>query len=766
MKNTKVKRDDISDYFEEQEFIANTYVMRCYFVTVVVLTITFILNQLRIFVIEQGLMLRGFVSTIIIYFLTVLVYKYVLPRSRMLKYFILFSFMVLLTINGVLITYHVVLVSLFPFLFATLYASKRVMRYIYVLMVISTVIVVYGGYYFGLCDANMTLLTSGSLQQYVKDGEFTLTQVNPNPEISLMLFFVIPRCLIYFAFVFVCNSIYSIVSGSIEKARLSKELEKAKIEAENANLAKTQFLARVSHEIRTPINAIIGMNEMILRESTQDEVLKYAGDVENSSVLLLNLINELLDSTKIESGKMELVPVRYEMGSLLNDIYNMTEVKAREKKLELIFDVAPDIPNECIGDDKRIRQVLLNLLSNAVKYTRQGTVTLEVACRTIGEETTLHFAVKDTGIGIRKEDIDRIYDEFKRFDVHKNRNVEGTGLGMNIARQFLQLMGSDLQIESEYEKGSVFSFDLVQKVANQEPIGDFRERIHLASGKNKYKTAFTAPDAKVLVVDDYEMNLKVFKGLLKPSQIQVHEATGGKECLSMLKKERYDIVFLDHMMPEMDGIDTLKAIRDEKLCEGVPIIMLTANAILGDKEKYLSLGFDDFLSKPLIPEKLDKMIIKHLPEGLVRMRTLSEAPSADNMMPEVETPSTDDMVLTVEASPDLDIERGLATCSGDEEFYMEILGDFSRLKIKEELEAYRKENDFTNYCIRVHGFKNSAYSVGATKLGDLAYEMEKMTKENLSEEIEVMQTRLFAQYDSICAKYNEMVLLRKGENNL
>ena len=748
------KTDDIAVYIKDRELIANAYVMRCFSVTMFVFTITFILNLLRIFVVDQTLMMRAYIPSLIIYFIVFFVEKKMSSANPMKKYLILFGIISVFTIMGVFITYHVVLVALLPFLYAMLYSSKKMMWFVYGLTVVSTVIIVYCGYYFGLCDANMTLLTTGSLDAYAVNGQFVQTQINENPAVSLGLFFVLPRCLVYVAFVSVCNSIFRIVSGSLERARLTEELEQAKNEAESANRAKSQFLARVSHEIRTPINAVIGMNEMILRESNEESIRGYAEDVKDSSFVLLNIINEILDSSKIESGKMELVLNNYAIGSLLNDLYNMISIRAKEKNLELEFDVDPNIPAGYYGDDKRIRQVLLNLLTNAVKYTESGKVTLKLSCVNADDQAVLHFVVKDTGIGIKQENIGKIYDAFERFDMSRNRYVEGTGLGMNIVQQFLLLMGSELQIQSEYEKGTEISFDLVQQIVNSEPLGDFRGRLAQLAGETAGRICYTAPCARVLVVDDNKINLKVFKGLLKDTKMQIFDAISGNECLSMLRENTYDLIFLDHMMPEMDGIETFHIMQEEKLCEGVPVIMLTANAIVGDREKYLAEGFDDFLTKPILPDKLDRMILKHLAEELVHCDNESVKYEEE---PDKVADSHAVLEILLKKLPQLDQKTALSCCGDSEDFYVELLQDFTQLPIIKELHELADGDDHKGYHVKIHGFKNSAYLVGAVELSDLAYEMEMLTKDGFSDELLALQEGFTQQYEIICAQYREAV---------
>ena len=392
---------------------------------------------------------------------------------------------------------------------------------------------------------------------------------------------------------------------------------KVRCDTEFAMQARTEFFAKMSHEIRTPINTIIGMNEMIMRESKEDYVRNYATDINVAAKSMLSIVNDILDLSKLDSGKMTLLPVRYDFSALINDVINMTHSSAEAKKLKLEVQVSHDLPKILFGDDVRIRQILLNLLSNAVKYTKQGSVTLNITSGGYTEhgEVRLVFKVIDTGIGIKEEDIPELFKPFKRIDENKNRYVEGTGLGMNITNQLLFLMGSKLEVESVYGKGSTFSFVLEQKVIGQEIIGDIESHMQHLSQEYEYSTLFTAPDVKILVVDDNTANRKVFKNLLKETMIKVDQADSGKMCLKKTAGTKYDIIFLDHMMPELDGVETFHLLRNAKdnVNSDTPVVILTANAVVGARDKYLADGFDNYLSKPIIPENLEKLIADMLP---------------------------------------------------------------------------------------------------------------------------------------------------------
>lgn len=391
-----------------------------------------------------------------------------------------------------------------------------------------------------------------------------------------------------------------------------------------ASEAKSAFLSHMSHEIRTPINAVLGMNEMILRETEDPNIISYSQNIKNAGHSLLVIINDILDFSKIESGKMQIVNIDYHFSSAINDLINMVKVRMDRKGLDFILDIDPRIPNNLHGDEVRIKQVVTNILTNAAKYTEIGSVTLHVAINEnspvgTGEAVFLDVSVKDTGIGIKKENIEKLFTEFERFDLKKNRNIEGTGLGMAITKNLLELMGSVLNVESEYGAGSTFSFTIRQTVKDWTPVGDILTSADASAAKQmKYVPKFTAERARVLIVDDTAVNLVVFKGLLQKTKIQIDTADSGRGGLELMKENKYDIIFLDHMMPGMDGVETLKELRSlDTENKETPAVCLTANAVSGAKEFYIESGFTNYLTKPIDSEKLEEMIYEYLPKDLL-----------------------------------------------------------------------------------------------------------------------------------------------------
>ena len=421
-----------------------------------------------------------------------------------------------------------------------------------------------------------------------------------------------------------------VLTDATEHYRYLNELREQRRIADEANKAKSAFLANMSHEIRTPINAILGMDEIILRESNESETLSYASDIESAGKTLLSIINDILDISKIEEGKMEIIPVQYDLSSLVGDLVNMTRPRAERKDLRFDVHVDESLPHLLLGDEIRIRQCALNVLSNAVKYTEKGSVTLRVGYEELAEDRiALKVSVSDTGIGMKPEDMGRLFTPFARIEEQRNRSIEGTGLGMSITKQLLALMNSRLDVESVYGEGSTFSFSIEQPVVDWQPVGPLAKRYGANAARKSYRELFHAPEARILVVDDTPMNLTVIRGLLKRTRIQIDTAGSGREALAMAARERYDVIFIDHMMPEMDGIETLHELRKLPGMEGAPCVALTANAISGAREMYLEAGFSDYLSKPVDGPKLEALLQDYLPPEKVKDPS-SAAPGADS----------------------------------------------------------------------------------------------------------------------------------------
>ncbi len=512
---------------------------------------------------------------------------------------------------------------------------------------------------------------------------------------------------------------------ALDKIRkLNKEYEKAKDEAVRANEAKSLFLSNMSHEIRTPINAVLGMNEMILRESNDKQLLSYAENIQSAGKTLLFLINDILDMSKIESGKMEIVKVEYDLANLIMDLWNVIFLRAQEKGLTLGFSLDETIPKTLYGDDVRIKQIVTNLLTNAVKYTPRGSVELRAAYERKGEEQiNLILSVKDTGMGIKKEDMGKLFENFQRLDEEKNRNIEGTGLGMNITISLLKLMDGDMKVESEYGKGSTFTVTIPQKIVCGEPTGSFAEiKSRQEQNHLKKQQTFEAPEASVLVVDDNDMNRKVFQSLLKRTKMKIVTADSGKNCLELVKKEHFHIIFMDHMMPEMDGIETLHEIQ--KLSDfpnqDTPVIVLTANALSGAREGYLREGFVDFLTKPIDAGLLEQTVAMYLPEDLVH-RTADSGQETEK--DSIKIDEKDFLPYGIS------VENGISHAKGDLDMYLELVGMFIREKEKQDtMQQFISAQNMKDYAIWVHGLKGNARTLGADALADIAYEHEMRSK--------------------------------------
>ena len=513
--------------------------------------------------------------------------------------------------------------------------------------------------------------------------------------------------------------------------------EREKHKALMASKFKGEFLANMSHEIRTPVNAVLGLGEMILRQSKEAQIREYAADIGNVGHTLLSLINDILDLSKIESGKMGIMALDYDLSSLIVDVANMIEGKAEAKGLRLELVVDEQLPCGLYGDDMRLRQILVNLLNNAVKYTDAGSVILEISGKQEEEgKMRVHFSVRDTGIGIREEDRDKLYEAFERIDEEHNRSVEGTGLGMSITVRLLALMDSHLDVQSEYGKGSEFSFELTQRITNQEPIGDIHKRLKERNEKYAYEASFVAPDAKVLLVDDNYMNRKVFRGLLNQTALQIEEAENGTGALEKLSGQEYDIIFLDYMMPDMNGIEVLQKLMQlsDNPNREKPVVALTANAISGARDMYLQAGFTDYLSKPIQSSKLEKMIQKYLPEEKWQKALLKPSSDMDSQtgeyggemldLPEVEGI---DWNFALQKVKDASLVRDLV-----KDFCLLAEGDLK------ELQSYydglgpdgEQEEMLKQFRVKVHGMKTSAAMLGALETSSLAKLLEYAAKEH------------------------------------
>lgn len=503
--------------------------------------------------------------------------------------------------------------------------------------------------------------------------------------------------------------------------RKDDELVKAMEEAQSANSAKSRFLARMSHEIRTPINAVLGMDEMIIRESTDKDITAYAMNIRSAGNSLLTIINDILDFSKIESDKMEIIPAEYDLSLLLRDCYNLVFMRAADKELRFSFDIYEKTPKKLVGDEFRIRQIVTNLLTNAVKYTPKGSVMLSLSFEKLeSDRIMLIISVKDTGMGISNEDKAKLFDSFRRINASQTKNIEGTGLGLAISKKLAELMNGTILVDSEYGKGSIFTLRIPQKVSGSGVIGVF-DPSKINSSDKKYSESFHAPDARILVVDDVKMNVEVMKGLIKKTLIRSDAAYSGEECLSLAAKEKYDVIFMDHIMPQMDGVETLKRLKADAKSpnKDTPVIALTANVIAGARESYMSMGFSDYLSKPVKGSDLEDMLKRFLPAQKVQSYSEEDGDMSDNNGADI--PGF------------LDTKAGISFCCGDVSFYKEVLRGFVNSGIDEKLNRYFAAGDWDNYRICIHSIMGTALSIGAEELAAKASHIKNALKnDNIS----------------------------------
>ena len=501
-----------------------------------------------------------------------------------------------------------------------------------------------------------------------------------------------------------------------------------------ANEAKSAFLSNMSHEIRTPINALLGMNEMVLRECEDKNIISYSENIRTAGTTLLGLINDILDFSKIEAGKMEIIPVDYDLATVLKDLVNMIKTRAEAKDLQVLTDFDKETPQYLKGDEVRLKQIITNILTNAVKYTEQGGITFSVGFERIADDNgsiMLCISVKDTGIGIKPEDMEKLFSKFERIEEKRNRNIEGTGLGMNITQSLLELMGSRLEVESTYGEGSTFSFRIRQTVRKWDALGNYEDAYKRSvSSRSKYKESFTAPDAKVLVVDDMPMNILVFTSLLKQTGVQIDTAENGDDAVALAMKNQYDVIFLDHMMPNKDGIETLKEIKADEKAPNIntPTICLTANAISGAREKYIDAGFDDYLTKPIESDKLEEMLYEYLPHDKILRSAVIEQQVVE---------SEDRIPDFLFAITEIDIVTGIKYC-GSEKLYLNALRSYAKSigSYLFRLKKYWITGSVKDTLVMVHNIKSSSRTIGAEWISNLALAIETAASINDSNSME------------------------------
>lgn len=567
-------------------------------------------------------------------------------------------------------------------------------------------------------------------------------------------YYVVQEVVISLGIIFMSLIVAEIVNSLIteQNHRLLDALRKEKRsqqEAEAANMAKSSFLANMSHEIRTPINAILGMNEMILREEKDPAIRGYAGNIQASGNSLLSIVSDVLDISKIESGKLEIIPVDYEVNSLISDCCNMAAGRAKAKELELLVECADNVPMKLCGDETHIRQIIMNLLTNAVKYTEKGTVKLIVSGRFTDGGFVLKVDVSDTGIGIAEENLPQLFTQFQRFDLQRNRNIEGTGLGLSIVKRLCDLMSGTITARSVLGSGSTFTVELPQKVVDSTPCGGVNLN-YSAGAEHEYHHSFEAPEAKILAVDDLPVNLLVIANLLKETRIKIDTAGSGRECMDKCSQQKYDLILMDHMMPEMDGVQTFEKLHGDKSSPNfeTPVIMLTANALAGMREQYMDVGFADYVSKPVRGAKLEEAIRRNLPESLIK-------PASPEIPAEAVSTEPSGFADICSAVPELNVNAALQYRCGSAELLNDLLHDFTENDHFSDLKAAFEEKRWEDYRRHAHSLKSTSLMIGLTGLSERARASELALKGGCTEFAELNHDSLIEEYSALLGKIKD-----------
>ncbi len=543
---------------------------------------------------------------------------------------------------------------------------------------------------------------------------------------------------------------FAVENSDLQKlANYTEALKEAEKAASAANSAKSSFLANMSHEIRTPMNAVLGLDEMILNSSDIHEIHEYARNIRSSGQGLISIINDILDFTKIESGKMELVETSYHLAKMIKDLEMQFTLKANQKGINFVLDVDENIPNCLYGDELRLRQIVTNLLNNAIKYTKKGTVTFVLRGIRTGDEIELHMEIKDTGIGIKKEDLPNIWTSFQRIDTKRNHDIEGTGLGLTIVNHFVNLMGGTVNVISEFGQGSIFTVDIKQKVEGESTLSHYKTN-NLEKDMGSITDRLSAPNAQVLIVDDNSVNLIVSKEFLKRTKAQITTCESGAMCLELMKKKHFDVIFLDHMMPNMDGVETFQKSKTMQgnLNLSTPVIALTANAIIGMKEKYLELGFSNYISKPI-----DSTILYDIFYNTIAKELVVPVNGNEPVQKIVENkPSNENAKL-------INKESGIALCGNDDTTYKLVLESFCQdgPSTQEKLEQFLASEDWNNYEIIVHALKSGSKLIGSQELYDFAKSLEFACKDIMAQtDVENKKAFVKQNHSKFIALYDEV----------